>query len=398
VYLCNDLLHHSVRLHAIHILSSLHELLVPLCHAACKNAPEGLRQKVEATILIWEVDQLIRESLLTSIRHTYLRRDQPKPFAWKESSTNRGLNAAAKAPAGLQRQDVHQQASRLAAVAAAGGGLGLGEKIEGGSGPAYFEQPAGLMVPVVKAADTLYAPLVPGELRRPADEQTSQVLKDAFKAFINPTVDRNAEGWEAGGLDAHYKRKRDALQDQNPFSDNADNGGSLSSVSVGGGSGGGGGGGRSSRSPSPEETRGLGLGLGGHGGGLGSSSAKRRVARSSRSRSPAMFVAAAATRERSPSPESVRPSFGGGGKQTMDTHLTQSNIGFKMMMKQGWQKGKGLGASESGLQEPIRPAGVREKSSMYKGIGVPAPDVYEQYRNQKSRNMYDNINNRKQSK
>lgn len=65
----------------------------------------------------------------------------------------------------------------------------------------YGTQNKGLMVPVVKAADTLYAPLVPGELRRPADEQTSQVLKDAFKAFINPTVDRNAEGWEAGGLD-----------------------------------------------------------------------------------------------------------------------------------------------------------------------------------------------------
>ena len=399
IYLCNDLLHHSVRLQAMHILSSLNELLIPLCHAACKGAPVALQTKVEAAILLWEADQLITERLRSNIQMTYLRRDQPKPFAWKESSTNRLSNAAgARAPQALTRQDVHKQASRLAAAAAAGGGLGLGEKIEGGSGPAYFEQPAGLMVTAVKVDDTLYAALDPGELRRPPAEDPSQALRDAFAAFINPVAERNAEGWEKGGLDAHYKRKEDALHDQNPF-ENDDATGNAGDAAR-------------SRSASPEG-RGIGLGFSGAGG-LGSNNGGRRSR--SRSRSPSATQASrnklewskrrsrsrspgAARAERSPSPESARPSFGGGGgKQTLDTHLGQSNIGFKMMMKQGWQKGKGLGASESGLQEPIRPAGVREKSSMYKGIGNAEPDVYEKYRNQKSRTMYDGMTKRGGSK
>ena len=58
----------------MHILSSLFELLVPLCHSACKGAPEFMLKKVEATMLVWEVDQLITERLRSNIQMTYVSR------------------------------------------------------------------------------------------------------------------------------------------------------------------------------------------------------------------------------------------------------------------------------------------------------------------------------------
>jgi hypothetical protein len=66
-----------------------------------------------------------------------------------------------------------------------------------------------------------------------------------------------------------------------------------------------------------------------------------------------------------------------------------------MMMKQGWQAGKGLGATESGVTAPIRPADPREKSGMYKGIGVSKPDEFENFRNAKSRKMTEGYGKRR---
>ena len=36
-----------------------------------------------------------------------------------------------------------------------------------------------------------------------------------------------------------------------------------------------------------------------------------------------------------------------------DNKLNQSNVGFKMLQKMGWNEGSGLGASGSGITAPI---------------------------------------------
>jgi anaerobic glycerol-3-phosphate dehydrogenase len=65
-----------------------------------------------------------------------------------------------------------------------------------------------------------------------------------------------------------------------------------------------------------------------------------------------------------------------------------NSIGFKMMQKFGWQGG-GLGAKESGIQEPVKAAEVRGQNDRFKGIGSGsvAPDDYEKYRQQSSERM-----------
>ncbi|GBC06124.1 hypothetical protein RclHR1_06640002 [Rhizophagus clarus] len=39
---------------------------------------------------------------------------------------------------------------------------------------------------------------------------------------------------------------------------------------------------------------------------------------------------------------------------SMDEHLPESNIGYKLLMKMGWKAGQGLGSSQQGRKEPIR--------------------------------------------
>lgn len=49
----------------------------------------------------------------------------------------------------------------------------------------------------------------------------------------------------------------------------------------------------------------------------------------------------------------------------------------------GWG-GKGLGAKEQGIVDPIEAGDVRDRSDMYKGIGVSMNDPFEQFRKSKS--------------
>lgn len=58
-------------------------------------------------------------------------------------------------------------------------------------------------------------------------------------------------------------------------------------------------------------------------------------------------------------------------KASVDTQLTSSNVGFKLLQKMGW-KGKGLGKEEQGIIEPIK-AGVREPKL---GVGKQEQDDY----------------------
>jgi len=49
----------------------------------------------------------------------------------------------------------------------------------------------------------------------------------------------------------------------------------------------------------------------------------------------------------------------------------------------GWG-GKGLGAKEQGIVNPIDAGEVRDKTDMYKGVGVSNNDPFEQFRKNKS--------------
>ncbi|XP_059652195.1 uncharacterized protein LOC132299526 [Cornus florida] len=56
---------------------------------------------------------------------------------------------------------------------------------------------------------------------------------------------------------------------------------------------------------------------------------------------------------------------------SLDTQLTSSNVGFRLLQKMGW-KGKGLGKDEQGIIEPIR-SGIRDPKL---GIGKQEEDDF----------------------
>ncbi|XP_014494772.1 G patch domain-containing protein 8 [Vigna radiata var. radiata] len=56
---------------------------------------------------------------------------------------------------------------------------------------------------------------------------------------------------------------------------------------------------------------------------------------------------------------------------SLDTQLTSSNIGFKLLQKMGW-KGKGLGKDEQGITEPIK-SGIRDPRL---GVGKQEEDDF----------------------
>jgi hypothetical protein len=56
---------------------------------------------------------------------------------------------------------------------------------------------------------------------------------------------------------------------------------------------------------------------------------------------------------------------------TLDTQLSSSNVGFRLLQKMGW-KGKGLGKDEQGIIEPIK-AGVRDAKL---GVGKQEQDDF----------------------
>lgn len=56
---------------------------------------------------------------------------------------------------------------------------------------------------------------------------------------------------------------------------------------------------------------------------------------------------------------------------SLDTQLTSTNIGFRLLQKMGW-KGKGLGKDEQGIVEPIK-AGIRDPKL---GVGKQEQDDF----------------------
>lgn len=66
-------------------------------------------------------------------------------------------------------------------------------------------------------------------------------------------------------------------------------------------------------------------------------------------------------------------------------HLLQNLMCYKLhvMLISGWG-GKGLGASEQGIVDPIAGGDVRDRQDMFKGVGVDLRDPFEQFRKNKS--------------
>lgn len=56
---------------------------------------------------------------------------------------------------------------------------------------------------------------------------------------------------------------------------------------------------------------------------------------------------------------------------SLDTQLTSSNVGFRLLQKMGW-KGKGLGKDEQGITEPIK-SGIRDSKL---GVGKQEQDDF----------------------
>ncbi|KAD0514133.1 hypothetical protein E3N88_44143 [Mikania micrantha] len=56
---------------------------------------------------------------------------------------------------------------------------------------------------------------------------------------------------------------------------------------------------------------------------------------------------------------------------SLDTQLTSSNVGFRLLQKMGW-KGKGLGKNEQGITEPIK-SGIRDSKL---GVGKQEEDDF----------------------
>ncbi|PKY24817.1 hypothetical protein GLOIN_2v1636550 [Rhizophagus irregularis DAOM 181602=DAOM 197198] len=69
----------------------------------------------------------------------------------------------------------------------------------------------------------------------------------------------------------------------------------------------------------------------------------------------------------------------GGSSPTYEDYagnkLDPSNIGFKMLMKQGWQAGSGLGKSGEGIAVPINKADNRPANA---GLGQTKPEGVEE--------------------
>lgn len=264
----------------------------------------------------------------------------------------------------------------------------------------YFELPAGLMAPLVKLEDHDYKALDPRDIRLPPPMPPSERLLAAVEAFYSPPFHdrpRDSEGWEKLGLYEFFKAKQKARkmmeqelrsrsESRSPWRSSRSQSRSNSRSS--------------SRSPdrsSPNNQR-----------RRYNSGPKRSRSRSqsgssspSDSRSPLPYKRIS----KSPSPPRKHRSRSADSRSRSGSHspptfstdaflaaaaavntvdkLGEDNKGHMLLRKMGWG-GKGLGANEQGIVDPIEAADVRDRQDMFKGVGISLNDPFEQFRKSKS--------------
>lgn len=305
----------------------------------------------------------------------------------------------------------------------------------------YFDLPAGLMVPLIKLDDYEYKPLDPDTIRLPPPAPPSERLLTAVEAFYAPpghdrqrdssglSVSRrivDSDGWEKLGLYEYYRAKnqsrkrkeeevleglraksrspspiaRPPSREKSPppkkryRSLSPENDKSKENSKDRG----------RSRSPSRSPVRNslnelIGVASNGR---RSPVSSLRRPARTtfrdsrsrsrsrSGSRSPSRSQSRSRSRSRSPPKQSIErdrsptpPSFlGSTYAKTATERLDESNKGHQMLKKMGWG-GAGLGAKEQGIEQPISGGEIRDRTDMYKGVGVNLNDPYENFRKNK---------------
>uniref|UniRef100_T1PB01 G-patch domain protein n=1 Tax=Musca domestica TaxID=7370 RepID=T1PB01_MUSDO len=274
---------------------------------------------------------------------------------------------------------------------------------------AYYDLPAGLMVPLIRLEDYTYKPLDPEDIRLPPPAPQTERLTNALAAFYSlPTHDRprDNEGWEKLGLYEYYKVKNAARKQKEEDIKNGVRDRSRSpspivlekpkpkktnkrcyrSKSR-------------SRSASPRKSR------------TRSRSRSRSPVRATpnrndrggrnnrynrRSRSPRRSPPRDRERERDRDRENDRntrrerersvtpPSFLGSNFAKPNEFIDESNKGHQMLMKMGWSgAGTGLGTKNQGIDQPISGGEVRDRKDLYKGVGVNMNDPYENFRKNK---------------
>ncbi|KAI8123535.1 hypothetical protein FF38_07761 [Lucilia cuprina] len=286
---------------------------------------------------------------------------------------------------------------------------------------AYYDLPAGLMVPLIRLEDYRYKPLDPVDIRLPPPTPQNERLTNALAAFYAlPTHDRprDNEGWEKLGLYEYYKVKNAARKQKEEDIANGVREKSRSpspiimakpvpkkvnkrcyrSKS------------RSrSRSPYKSKSRSRShsplpqRSQSNRGGGGGNDRGRNNRYNRQRSRSPRRSPPRDRERERDRDRDNndnnrsndrntrrerersvTPPSFFGSSFAKPNEFIEESNKGHQMLMKMGWAgTGTGLGTKNQGIEQPISAGEVRDRKDMYKGVGVNMNDPFENFRKNK---------------
>ncbi|GMS84325.1 hypothetical protein PENTCL1PPCAC_6500 [Pristionchus entomophagus] len=258
----------------------------------------------------------------------------------------------------------------------------------------FYELPAGVMMGQIKIEDLTYKPIEVSKLRMPPALPPTPRLLMAMEAFYAPPTSdrqRDSQGWEKDGLVEFYDRKsrlRKVLEDTHcingkTFEDLISNRMSASELEdereekeaerrkridryV-----------RGSRSLSRGRSRSR------------SRSNSRDRERSPRRRRRSSSSSSRRSSSRSLSPDS-RPQFNRRSPSPPPARfaapsgppapLGSDNKGAQLMAKMGWS-GKGLGAKEHGMQDPVSGGEVRAGDEKFKGLGFKeASDEFTEYR------------------